>query len=672
MISFLIMRRLILIHMPHKSRLLYKIAADTSDLQLEIINDFIQHDEQNPTQKKLPDILDSAQTIFQTITKPISSSTNTQQGVRDQNKLDQINNELAIFHQNTYNNTPQRNTENLYQLYRKLADKKPDKTNNTYAEDIQEYINAVLNIKSLLKDKSNALNWIKENTDIDTIEKQLYPTNYDFKLLLNNINLSQLSNDELVSTYKYRSTIYYIYIYENSGDNKFYGIITKNNQILFSYIVDVPERLQFLFDKCEEIIQADINNNNEDLISKFNKRINPNYQYPPHAQKSNMTIGNNNIFPTNISQDNTNDSIPSDKIEQLNINVAYSHFNILQKLLGICIKAKKDKDPCLVKFKLTQKASNDNSLNTNASNITRLKRKKILRGLYKQAVTRNNILESFTKLFRQNGSIVTNIQLIASYFNPKIEETSQTDVARAEENSNDCVGILCKVDNKLFAIPCSAQTTLISFNNEYQRIYDNLKNSNILKNIPAYSRQIVSNIANILVSPLKKLKNILTEQDVNTLSSYNQDILAVVLNRRLDEMLHLNSNNTDQAFLELIQKQIPIIKSFSIGEAAQADTYLRTATASQYTFLHDTSYKNHIKFNADAQGNSPPDNSPTPPVKPGETIMTLEMHIIPGSLSNSAFLAGLNNWVTTYTTGNDNIILNYTDVKSKMQQLIKL
>lgn len=524
-------------------------------------------------------------------------------------------------------------------------------------EFIQMYIEAKKNIID-----ASALDWFRnvvckpktftKNINFTEIDRLLVNTNYNPQIF--KIDSDEFDDSDQVSSYSSGKDVLKIYMF-NNGNGFLTGVLTRNNKVEYQEISrnksasssDVDAMYKAFEDKVKVLID-------ESNIPEYSKLDN--------VQFNNFQVNTNqNNYPwKDGTKIDTSTSINLSAFEIV-LQFYYSNFDKVRELLRICIKHQEK--TALQSFKLIQVQSNMSAY------LSRL-RKKVFGSFYRKATNLATIRDNFKNLFSNNGfTSNNNFKVVASYFTPAIKGTTAADIEREVAVNNSCKGILLATNDELIAIPESASISLQTFDSEYKRIYNNIKNMSSLKSAPQYGRQIITNILNSLGSHLnilEKVKNLFSTQEISDLQRYDQDIVAVTLNKRLDELFGTNSANTDRVFLALLVKKIPNLKIFKHGEIAQADNYLRLATSSQFTFLHDISYKSGVKYNATPNELA----SPTPDAdKPKETIVAVVMKVVPGDAGKDPFIGNITKWVDD----NKAIIINYTsgNIAQQLERLKK-
>lgn len=645
--------------MLQKTRLLKKLAADTSDPNTAILNEIIK--DQTTAENVIKDIVTICRALAEGISNPTSND--------DKAHNDKLQ-ELGFRRpKNTFT------ADNSFAL-NTLCVNCINNTNATISpisvETLKQYINTFLKCNEAIRQSnSNSLfKWFNDLPQVSKVKALLRNNNYQNNQLFDLIDLRKIDNNEKVSKYRYRSDIYYIYCqhaHDESNDPKLIMILTHNDQILNQYICD-PNDFKQYFEKLEDQIVAHVGNDNEAKL----------YYRTFYSDDNSFKISDNDtitsldkIHPVWWSK-NTNNS--SDSITHSNsrspisfeVQMYYSYFEELQKLLGICIRAKEKNTDLLKSFKLTQVQSNQT-----AKNRSRLRQKIIYAFIQKEATTALQFRNTFYKLFHEDSNYrIANspFTIVASYFNPKLEDVSPTDIERKAASSNNCVGVLCKTQNELIAIPGSALSALNSLKTEYKRIDDDLERMHTLKALPLHFKQFIMHILQTITNDasdiFQKVKNLFNPQEINDLSRYNQDILSVVLTNRFFKLLNSTSNIADRALLALISKGSSGVKIFKHSEASQADTYLRRICNSQYTVLYDITFKDYIQHNVSTMEHieSAPDNK-----HPKETLLAVKINAYPGTPGQNEFNAEFSRWFQDHKAH----VLNAREVQNKLDQLLK-
>lgn len=641
------------------TRLLKKLAADTSDSNATILQQLIDN-------KQADNVIDNIAQICQTLTEGLQNIT------LDNNKA--INDELQnLGFLEQRNGTTGYNTS-LRKRCLNCTTKAIKISSDIMSEKLKQYIDTFLECNRRIQEKSNILfKWFNNKLpEVSTVKALLRNNNYQNNQLFDLINLQEdIDNDEKVSKYQYGSDIYYIYCkhaYNKSlPEQRLIMILAKNNRILNQYICN-PDEFTKYFSELELQIITYIGN--KDKAELYHRTFYSDNN--PFKISDNKTIQLDDTITSytwNTKADNSSDSIThSNSRSPINFEVQmyYSYFEELQKLLGICIRAKEKNTNLLKSFKLTQLQSNQT-----AKNRSRLRQKIIYAFIRKEAATTSQLHDTFYKLFHEDSDYrIANspFTIVAGYFKPKLEGLAPKEVELKSKSSNNCVGILCKTQNELIAIPSSALSALNSLKTEYKRIDDDLERMHPLKALPLHIKQFVMHKLQIITNDasdiFQKVKNLFNSQEINDLSRYNQDILSVVLTNRFFKLLNSTSNIADRALLALISKGSSGVKIFKHSEASQADTYLRRMCNSQYTVLYDTSFKDYIQYNASTMEHieSTPKNK-----HPKETLLAVKIKAYPGAPSKNEFNAEFSRWFQDHKAH----VLNADEVQDKLNQLLR-
>ena len=439
-----------------------------------------------------------------------------------------------------------------------------------------------------------------------------------------------------ISQFKYKNQIYTIYIYNyNNNDDIITGVIAegqgRTSNIKYSITVksntSITDFYSHLEDKIKNIYHCE---NDESIQSKITRTINEQFNFNGTNVNSIITSQTNWKSPDTSNENNDPDEHLLEKIEEIKVTIPYSYFDLIQDLIIICAKAKKEK--CSLKsFKLIRETILASRL-----------RPKVRLGYFNQnissalihiAIKNNELFTAFKQLFNEFGFIY-NLKLISSYYNPKLAPAADLSLEECANTSNNCVGIIVKTsNNKFITIPFSAISNLRTLYAEYQRISNTIQSTHWLKALPQYASNILNSIKSVFseagANLLDKVKSLFSSsQEYDSLKNYDRDMINIVLSRRLSEKFGGDTRNVDEALLALIVKRTNGIKIYD--NISQADDDIHSLTNSQYTFLHDMAYQSSIKYTANPTENSGPN-------KRAEKLLSLVMEVDIKALNTSDY-----------------------------------
>ena len=225
-------------------------------------------------------------------------------------------------------------------------------------------------------------------------------------------------------------------LYNTFFDNIFQVLREYNKDILDTIKNDTQNNIIYTLKYEDEI---------DEHFSFYIKHYNMNFSIKSDIEDYKQFLNKQaNEIQKLYKSNNNNTEISLNK--QIQIEVYYSHIDVLNQIIDKCQKAK-------VKYKFERIA------------------KSIKRLLYKYAIKNNDLLQAFNKVCNTN-----NTYLVATYYSKKIMNNDQID-------ENYCAGIIIKFNNTFMTIPSHAYSSFNNIIREYNRVKDELNNRSFFKKI---------------------------------------------------------------------------------------------------------------------------------------------------------------------------------------------
>ena len=416
--------------------------------------------------------------------------------------------------------------------------------------------NLYLDIKTYLitNDKDGTLNFLRGITHISEMEQGLKDKGFDTNVggLENNISITDLKNEELVTMYGNGTNAYHLYRHEVYRDVIMLYVDMTSGDIGRA---QKENNRQADFETLEGAIILLFRdaNNNYDLT--YERAINQDYTGPSINYNTTAWQDYENMKEKPQAKQYTCD---------ISVRMTYSYIDDLNKLMAQCAEAKKKN--LVVEYSLLRKKA--------AGRL--FKKVRYAHNKYIQASQASSITNAFIRFFN-NSSTFT---LACTHYTAKPKPGELPD-------SSKCCGIILRFDPHFFiAIPETAVTELDNFYTDYtnyKTAYDSINS------VAQKAMQIMPNIVTNFNDFLDKLKIGNFIRLNRFIEKYKMPIeLTHPAQKDLDMLKTINaweSGDTDryEITFQLLKTYVKALENAYFDNANSADDALKNIAHTEYT-----------------------------------------------------------------------------------------